>query len=105
LGAAPPVIDARDVLENPAATLRALCGALGIAFLECMLAWPPGPRATDGVWAPAWYDAVERSTAFAPPRPPITLADLDPSLRPIAEAARPIYERLRAHLLPVHGGG
>jgi len=99
LGAAPPVVDARDVLENPAGTLRALCDALGVPFLQAMLSWPPGPRDTDGVWAPAWYDAVERSTAFAPPRPPITLAELDPSLRSIAEAARPIYERLAAHKL------
>jgi hypothetical protein len=99
LGVPPPVIDARDVLEHPAATLRALCEALGIPFLESMLSWPPGPRPTDGVWAPAWYDAVERSTAFAPPRPPITLDDLDPALRPIAEAARPIYEKLAKHRL------
>jgi hypothetical protein len=99
LGAAPPVIDARDVLENPAAALRALCDALGIPFLDSMLAWPPGPRETDGVWAPAWYDAVERSTAFAPPRPPITVDDLDPALRPIAEAARPIYQGLARYKL------
>jgi hypothetical protein len=99
LGAPPPVIDARDVLENPAGALRALCEALGIPFLDAMLSWPSGPRDTDGVWAPAWYDAVERSTAFAPPRPPITLADLDPSLRPIAEVARPIYENLAKHRL------
>jgi hypothetical protein len=101
LGAAPPVIDARDVLENPAGALRALCDALGVPFLDTMLAWPPGPRDTDGVWAPAWYDAVERSTAFAAPRPPITLNDLDPSLRAIAEAARPIYEKLAKHRLAV----
>jgi hypothetical protein len=97
LGAPPPVVDARDVLESPAGTLRGLCEALGIPFLDSMLSWPPGSRDTDGVWAPAWYDAVERSTGFAPPRPPVTLADLDPSLRPIAEAARPIYERLARH--------
>ena len=29
-----------------------------------MLSWPAGKRATDGVWAPAWYDQVERSTGF-----------------------------------------
>jgi hypothetical protein len=99
LGAPPPVIDARDVLENPAATLAALCGALGIPFFEQMLSWPQGPRDTDGVWAPAWYDAVERSTGFAPPRPPITVDDLDPTLRPIAAAARPLYEALALHKL------
>jgi hypothetical protein len=99
LGGPPPVIDARDVLDDPAGALRALCDAVGIPFLDAMLSWPAGPRDTDGVWAPAWYDAVERSTGFAPPRPRITLADLDPALRPIAEAARPLYERLARYKL------
>jgi hypothetical protein len=98
LGAAPPVIDARDVLADPRATLGALCRALGIEFSERMLAWPSGRRATDGVWAPAWYDAVEKSTGFAPPPPArnITLRD---DLRNIAEAARPHYERLKSFAL------
>ena len=29
-----------------------------------MLHWPAGPRDSDGVWAPYWYDAVARSTGF-----------------------------------------
>ncbi|MDB5483088.1 MAG: family hydrolase [Caulobacteraceae bacterium] len=99
LGRPPPVIDARDVLRDPAGTLRTLCEALGIPFMESMLSWPAGQRDTDGVWAPAWYDAVERSTAFAPPRPPIPLNDLDPALRPIAEEARRLYEAMAAHRL------
>jgi hypothetical protein len=55
--------------------------------------WPAGPRATDGVWAPAWYDAVEKSTGFAPPtvETAITLA---PHLRRIADEARSHYETL-----------
>jgi hypothetical protein len=79
--------------------LGALCQALGITFLETMLAWPAGRRDSDGVWAPAWYDAVERSTGFSAPRPPAAFDDLDDALRPIAEAARPYYERLAAHRL------
>jgi len=61
-----------------------------------MLCWPPGRRASDGVWAPAWYDAVERSTGFAPAErrdyPP-----LPAELARIADAARPHYEALAAH--------
>ena len=68
-GRAPPVIDARDVLTDPAGTLRALCAALGLAFTPAMLAWEPGLRATDGIWAPHWYAEVARSTGFAPWRP------------------------------------
>jgi len=48
--------------------LRALCAELGIAFTPRMLSWPAGPRASDGVWAPYWYEAVLRSTNFEPYR-------------------------------------
>ncbi len=68
LGLAPPVIDAEDVLADPRRVLSALCGALGIPFTSAMLRWPAGRRATDGVWAPVWYGAVERSTGFGRPR-------------------------------------
>jgi hypothetical protein len=99
LGKAPPVIDAADVLADPRGTLSALCDALGIPFTERMLAWPAGPRTSDGVWAPAWYDAVERSTGFAASsgrRPRPVLAE---DLKPIADAARPMYDRLAAYKL------
>ena len=68
-GATCPIIDSRDVLSNPEAMLRSLCSALGVKFDSDMLSWPAGKRATDGIWAPYWYDAVERSTAFAPYTP------------------------------------
>jgi hypothetical protein len=99
LGAPPPVIEAGDVLAGPAGALGRLCEALGIAFNDAMLAWPPGPRPSDGVWAPAWYDAVERSTGFAAPRATVSFEDLDDALKPVAEAARPYYERLARYRL------
>lgn len=68
-GKTPPVIDSRDVLENPRGILTKLCAALGIPFDDAMLAWPPGARATDGAWAPYWYKEVERTTGFQPYRP------------------------------------
>ncbi|MGQ0587833.1 MAG: HAD family hydrolase, partial [Gammaproteobacteria bacterium] len=71
LGVAPPVVDAADVLADPARTLSRLCGALGIEYAAAMLSWPAGRHATDGVWAPAWYAAGERSTGVeAPPAAP-----------------------------------
>jgi hypothetical protein len=68
-GRMPPVIDSRDVLENPQRLLRLLCEALDVEFAETMLAWPPGPRDTDGVWAKYWYDAVLKSTTFQKYKP------------------------------------
>jgi hypothetical protein len=94
LGAAPPVIEAGDVLADPRGALGALCAALGIPFDDRMLRWPPGRRATDGVWAPAWYDAVERSTGFDAPRPAVAPETLAPELRAVADAAQPHYDRL-----------
>ena len=97
LGAAPLVIETRDVLRDPAGMLRLLCTRCGIAFDPAMLAWPPGRRASDGAWAPAWYDRVEQSTGFEPPRAETIFDALDDRLKPIAEAARPFYEALSRH--------
>jgi hypothetical protein len=93
LGRAPPVVRGADVLADPRGVLGKLCQALRIPFVDEMLRWPPGPRASDGVWAPAWYDAVERSTGFESPEraayPP-----LPDELKRIADQARPHYEAM-----------
>jgi hypothetical protein len=68
-GKVPPVVDARDVLENPRAVLEKLCAAVGIPFTDRMLSWPPGRRDTDGVWAKYWYKEVETTTSFRPYKP------------------------------------
>ena len=88
----PPVIDADDFVRAPEAYLRWLCDWLGIAFTERMLSWPAGPRASDGVWAPYWYDAVVASTGFEPWRP--RRVELSPHDAAVAEACRPAYTRL-----------
>jgi hypothetical protein len=92
LGRAPPVIDAERFLRAPEAQLRALCARLGVPFSERMLAWPAGPRASDGVWAPHWYDAVWRSTGFEPWRP--RHVQLSGEHARVAEACRAAYEQL-----------
>jgi hypothetical protein len=97
-GAIPPVIDARDVLENPEKTLRLLCEAIGIDFTEAMLSWAPGLRETDGVWARHWYKEVETSTGFRKPgqreKPPVP-----ERLQEVCDRARGYYERLHEHRL------
>ena len=87
-----PILDARDFLAAPDAHLRWLCRWLGIPFSERMLSWPPGPRESDGVWAPHWYSAVWASTGFEPWRQrEVSLSDHDAA---VAEACRLIYEAL-----------
>jgi hypothetical protein len=92
LGSAPAVIDGADVLTDPSRILAELCRSLNIEFQESMLRWPAGRRVTDGVWAPAWYEAVERSTGFA--KPTFAVPVLTDELRWIADAAMPHYEAL-----------
>ena len=89
-----PVVDAADVLRDPAGVLGRLCAALGLAFDPAMLHWPPGRRATDGVWAPHWYATVEASTGFAPYDP--SPVEVPPRLLPLVAAAQPFYDELAA---------
>jgi Sulfotransferase domain len=91
-GRVPPVIDADAFLKAPEPHLRTLCERLGVPFSTRMLHWPTGPRASDGVWAPHWYDAVWKSTGFEPWRP--RMVRLDGEALAVALACRPAYERL-----------
>ena len=92
-----PVIDSRDLLERPEGVLRALCSALGVPFDTAMLSWAPGPRDSDGVGGPYWYEGVWRSTGFGRYRPPA--GPLPARLVPLAERCLPYYERLYARRL------
>lgn len=87
-----PVIDASRFLADPETGLRNLCSRLAIPFSDKMLRWPSGPRASDGVWAAHWYEAVERSNGFQP----ATARDitLTRAQRSIADQAREYYEVL-----------
>jgi Sulfotransferase domain len=102
LGRAPVVVEGADVLADPRGTLGALCTALGIPFRTEMLAWPSGRRGSDGVWAPAWYSAVEASTGFAA-REEREAPVLGAHLRRLADQARPHYEALAQHKIGALG--
>jgi hypothetical protein len=97
-----PVIDSADVLAAPEATLRALCAALGVPFTPAMLSWPPGPRDSDGVWAPYWYDSVWRSTGFRPPAASVAPPRLDPALEPLLDRCLPFYQGLRKNKIRIN---
>lgn len=101
LGAPPPVIRGSDIQRAPEAALKRLTGALGLEFDPAMLAWTPGPKPYDGVWASHWYDKAWASDGFvaapasdAAPALPARLAD-------IARAAAPLYRRLEAYALDI----
>lgn len=96
-GRIPPVLDARDVLENPGGLLTALCDAVGVPFQETMLQWPPGPRETDGVWARHWYAKVDKTNTFGPYRakPDEVPADL----LDVLDQCNDLYNTLSQHRL------
>lgn len=96
-GTEPPVILARDVLENPAGMLAALCARLEVPYTDAMLRWEPGPRATDGIWAKHWYANVEKSTGF---EPYIQKGASPPQhLRSVLEKCERLFEKLSAKRL------
>jgi hypothetical protein len=98
LGERPPVMDSADVLANPKQMLQKLCHTLGIQWIEgTMTNWASGSRASDGVWAPHWYAAVEASTGFAVPgvKEPV----LDPADEALACRMQEHYEAMAAFKL------
>jgi hypothetical protein len=96
-----PVVDSRDLLTDPEGILRALCRALDVPFDAAMLSWPPGPRDSDGVWAPHWYGSVHASTGFAAYRPPAE--PLPAHLEPLAERCMPYFLRLHRYRISSQG--
>ncbi len=96
-GQTPVVIEARRLLENPEATLRALCDRLGLRFEPAMLSWQSGPKPEDGVWAGYWYDNVHASTGFAPYEP--KSAPFPERLQPLLDESEPLYDELIQYAL------
>lgn len=96
-GKAPPVVDSDAILANPAAQLEALCRVIGIAWDPAMLSWSKGPHPEDGVWGAHWYDKVNASTGFGPPRGEVP--QLDGEYARTAEACREDYEFMRKYAI------
>ena len=90
-GQEPAILDSRELLSDPRHVLSTLCEHIGLIFTPTMLSWEAGPRPEDGVWAPYWYDAVHRSTGFAPYR---AKGQFPERLEAVLEECAPWYERL-----------
>jgi len=92
MGQDPPVLVASEVLRDPRSVLSKLCARLAIPFDAAMLAWKPGARPEDGVWAPHWYASVHRSSGFERYRK--KTAPFPERLRPLLEECRPHFAEL-----------
>lgn len=93
----PPVVDAKDVLNNPGRMLRLLCDAVGVEFSKSMLSWARGFRETDGVWARHWYGEVANTTSFRPYR--ASDAKVPERLQEIHDRCRESYDQLYQYRL------
>ena len=95
----PLVIDAADLADDPAGTLRAYCRALGLPFIPEALEWNPElPDAWRDIGG--WHADLAGSTGIAKPRssggPGL---DAAPHLRDYYEHHLPFYRKMRAHRL------
>ncbi len=91
-GKTPIVIDTTDFLKEPERLLKLCCERLDINLDPAMLAWPAGPRDSDGVWAKHWYDSVWDSTGFAPYR--AREGTVPSEYQQVLDQCQPYYDRL-----------
>ena len=101
-GGSPAILDSRELLLDPEGVLRKLCDHIDLDFLPAMLTWEAGARPEDGVWAPHWYDAVHKSTGFAPYKPKTGFPD---PLLPLLDECQPWYDKLYAHAIRADSNG
>lgn len=91
-GQEPIVVEAGELLSDPAEVLGQLCDRLGLAYDPAMLTWPAGPKPEDGIWGRHWYDGVWASTGWQPRVERVP--NLTPHLAAVLVEAQPLYERL-----------
>jgi hypothetical protein len=97
-GRAPFVMDAAQLLADPAAVVAAFCAATGIDFRPDALSWQPGHR---GEWGPSqrWHEEVSRTSGFGATRRSTETVELTSNdrLAAMLDYQQPFYERLLEH--------
>jgi hypothetical protein len=102
-GVAPVVVDADELVRDPAAIVSAYCSRVGLAHRPDVLSWTPGERPE---WAATnrWHsDAAASSTFHAVERNYQVTTDNDERLAGYLEYHLPFYQRLRAFSLTTTG--
>ena len=97
LGRGPAILDARELLLDPAGVLTQFCESLDLRFDPAMLSWKEGGRPEDGLWAAYWYQNIHRSTGFARYRPKTEA--FPERLEGLLAECRPYYEYLCRHAI------
>jgi len=93
------VIDADELVNDPAVVIRNYCSRTGIAFDPASLSWKPGEKE---LWSRTqkWHEAVSNSTGFttADRRYPVTVQN-HAGLQAYYDKSLPLYEKLKS-LIP-----
>ena len=98
------LVDADDLLADPAGILKAWCHAVGLPWEANITSWKAGMPETWQKW-PGWHDDAATSTGFAPRNKPPSAAETsankaattpdDPEeVTAAIVKAQPIYDRL-----------
>jgi len=96
-GQTPMVIDSERFLIDPASHLIKVCEGLNIDYDENMLSWPAGSRKSDGLWSAHWYEAVNQSTGFSPPKHKDV--SLDTEQQRVADICTPYYRSMLGYAI------
>ena len=95
-GGPPPVIDANDVLSNPATVLGKFSSQIGLPFdPDRPISWQPGKHHRDGAWADDWYQKVYQTIELRPYTPKETV--VPEALQPVVDYCLPAYEYIARH--------
>jgi hypothetical protein len=98
-GQACPIVDAGDLLADPAGTMRAYCDAVGLSFSNDMLEWDASDASEQwAMWGVEWYETLTDSNGFIVKHGGgnVDLSGVPQPVRSAIDAAMPIYEKLRA---------
>jgi hypothetical protein len=98
-GATPVVVDSDDLLDQPEATVRTYCEAVGIPFLAQALSWQPGMR-SEWQGTQRWHEATSQTSGFGRrvSDSPKEIAT-SPMLQAYVDFHLPFYEELYANAL------
>lgn len=95
-GTPPPVIDADDLVADPATVVARYCALTGLPFLPDALTWHAGPR-PEWTRTEAWHRDVARSSGFTHTTKRHRVEPRDaPRLAELAAYQRPFYDLLYA---------
>ena len=100
-GERPIVIEATDLADDTAGTMRAYCGALGVRFIAEALQWDGGELPSAWGDVSGWHGDLVGARGITKSKPSSGVGlDAAPHLREYYRHHLPFYQEMLAHRLP-----